>query len=121
MPSTAQLSADSCSGDCRIFSQIHIALLPGRNLNSGINIYAFTAIHRHNHFTGTLVSTIQVPGLLFIFGVLSRPWSLIGNLVADPRLCRFDSRWPQTLMRCAACAALSYRQCGPKAKTKAKS
>ena len=49
MPSTAQLSADSCSGDFRIFSQIHIALLPGRNLNSGINIYAFTAIHRHNH------------------------------------------------------------------------
>ena len=32
----------------------------------------------------TLVHKIQVLGLLFIFGVLSRPWSLIGNLVADP-------------------------------------
>ena len=62
------------------------------------------------HVTGILVSTIQVPGPLFIFGVLSRPWSLIVNLVADPRLRRFDSRWPQTLMCCAACAALSDRQ-----------
>ena len=51
---------------------------------------------------------IQVPGLLQICGVLSRPWSLIGNLVADPRLrCRFHSRWPQTL---TPCAALSDRQ-----------
>ena len=58
----------------------------------------------------TLVSIIQVPGLLFIFRVLSRPWSLIVNLVADLRLRRFDSRWPQTLMRCAACATLSDRQ-----------
>ena len=36
------------------------------------------------------------------FLVLSRPWSLIGNLVADPRLRRFDSRWLQTLTLCAA-------------------
>ena len=50
---------------------------------------------------------IQLPGLIHDFWVLSRPWSLIGNLVADPRLRRFDSRWPQTL---TLCAALSDRQ-----------
>ena len=59
---------------------------------------------------GTLVSIIEVPGRLLIFGFLSRPWSLIVNLVADPRVRRFDSRWPQTLMRCTACVALSDRQ-----------
>ena len=59
----------------------------------------------------TLVSIIEVPGRLLIFGFSSRPWCLIVNLVADPRLRRFDSRWPQTLMRCAACAALSDRRC----------
>ena len=38
MPSTAQLSADSCSGDFRVVFEIHIALLLGRNLSSGISI-----------------------------------------------------------------------------------
>ena len=57
-----------------------------------------------------VVSPIQVPCLLFIFGVLTQPRSLIGNPVAILILRRFDSRWPQTLIRCAACAALSDRQ-----------
>ena len=57
--------------------------------------------------TTTLVYQIQVPGMIHDLWVLSRPWSLIGNLVADPRLRQFDSRWPQTL---TLRTALSDRQ-----------
>ena len=59
----------------------------------------------------TLVYKIQVPGLLCFFGFLSRPWSLIGNLVADSRPGRFDASWPQTWTRYAAlrcCPALPF-------------
>ena len=50
---------------------------------------------------------IQVPGLINDFLVLSRPWSLIGNLVANRRLRRFDSRWPQTLTLAVRCTERS--------------
>ena len=51
---------------------------------------------KHAFIIHTLLSRIEVPSLLLIFGVFSLPWSLIGNLVANPRTGRFDSRWPQT-------------------------